>query len=656
MTPVQHPTGLRLSVSTLFAQMVGAQATGTVAVWDTTRSIDHPAPGVELIVDRFHQPGEAMCAHLRLSSGTAAELTLILEGAYRLESSPLGGWFALPADRRATAYWIPCAPVLRRCDDQGHILAEQPAALTGFEANDRALAVSLATVPGWNLDWVCWRFAPQHPAVVELCSAPNALEVQPWFLWGSKVNVQLPAGLYRFLLHGFIYTDDFVWPRRWKFRSELDALGLFNGLAGLHLATGKTLYDLLRRQVVLSVQAAQSADGAWRHGEWTDLMEVHLRLHNAAMALLETTYEESADTGSLRALEKAAEFLSRQIDRTQLGAWFLHDTLETSAEYMEVMRAQTNTPWTPSRTLGKSPCTKLILNTHLDALVVLDRYQGLSGDARYRQLIDSARDAAQRILALHPAEGLYRLLYRVIDLSLLPKARAQALPLPLRAIKRLAWQVVQPNMHRFKRRWPRLVMPGGLIERHVAPLHYDINYHPVNVMDIVRTWRRFPTEDFATIVDNAIAAVERLDLLSYWGEAANRRFAVATWTEAMYHLCLLKPEHRYRQCLANAMLATARCGLGLPPALLGADAETTPLQLRRPCPTPDQPGLFIANLSTAARHELVLVNATDRPLSSDTVQHWPGTMRWQDPGGAPIDPTGFDIPPKRWVLGEVIQP
>jgi len=32
---------------------------------------------------------------------------------------------------------------------------------------------------------------------------------------------------------------------------------------------------------------------------------------------------------------------------------------------MEEMRRQTRTPWIPSRTLGKSPTNKLILNTHL---------------------------------------------------------------------------------------------------------------------------------------------------------------------------------------------------------------------------------------------------------------------------------------------------
>jgi hypothetical protein len=640
---------LSLSAQALFAY----EGSPALAAWGGERVSVQPPPGFGLILDRFaSEPGIA-CAHWRLGGETAAAVRFTLEGGYRLDICPLGGWLALPGTATRPAYWLPRLPRLSRSDDQGHVLAERPATLIGLDLAPHTLAVGFRLEPGWQLDGLCWRFPADHPLVNELTAPASALERQPWFLWGSKVNVQLPAGLYRFLLHGSVYADDFVWPRRWKFRSELDALGLFQGLTGLHLATGKSLYDLLRRQLVLSVLAAQAEDGGWHHGEWTDLMEVHLRLHNAAMILLEAVLEESADPVVAESLRRAADFLARFTDRTELGVWFLHDSLETSAENMEIMRAQTNTPWIPSRTLGKSPCTKLILNTHLDALVVLDRYQALTDDRRHQALIDSARAAARGILALTPAEGLYRGLYRIIELSLLPKRRAQALPLPLRALKRLGWQVVQPNMHRFKRRWPRLVMPGGLIERHVAPLHYDVNYHPVNVMDIVRLWRRFPDEDFTAVIEGAITAVERLDLLEYWGEAENRRFAIVTWAEAMYQLCLLRPDFRYRRALARAMLAAARRGLGLPPALLGADAEAIAPARRRPCPTLPNCDIKIANLPRQEAWELLMVNALDRPQPLDWLTDALPGLAWQDAmGNTPTQPVA-EVPPQGWLLARI---
>ncbi|MGQ9862739.1 MAG: hypothetical protein ACUVSD_12115 [Thiobacillaceae bacterium] len=622
----------------------------TVEAWGSRRTLPEPISGLALIIDRFPAWEGIACAHWRLDGDRAALTRLVIEGGYRLETSPLGGWLALPADERLNAYWLPRMPLLIRSDAQGHILAERKAELVGLALTGDYLAVELRLEPGWQLDGVCWQFPGGHPVVAELTAAAEALERQPWFLWGSKVNVLLPAGLYRFLVHGSIYTDDYVWPRRWRFRSELDALGLYQALSGLALTTGKRIHDLLRRQIVLSVMAAQAEDGGWHHGEWTDLMEVHLRLHNAAMILLEAALEEAGDAAIAQSLERAASFLLHFTDRTDLGIWFLHDSLETSAENMEIMRAQTNTPWIPTRTLGKSPCTKLILNTHLDALVTLERYQALTGDRRHDQALDSALAAARGILALRPAQGLYRALYQILELSLLPKARAQSLPLPVRALKRLAWQWLQPNMHRFKRIWPRLVMPGGLIERHVAPLHYDINYHPVNVMDIVRLWRRHPNEAFGPIVDGAIDAVRRLDLLSYWGEAENRRFATVTWVEAMYQLCLFKPEPRYRQALAEAMLAAAQCGLGMPPALLGADAEAIAPAQRRPCPRLAMPAPLVANLSCQEKREFLLLNPTGHPLPVDWIETPPEDLTWLDANCQPLTETPAAVQPHSWVL------
>lgn len=637
---------LYLNARDLFTGTTGM----TMEAWGGRRSVSEPVAGLTLIIDRFPAWEGVACAHWRLDGDRVGVARLGIQGGYRLETSPMGGWLALPADERLPAYWLPRMPLLTRSDAQGHILAEREAELEGLTLTGENLSVELKIEPGWQLDGVSWQFPGNHPMVGELTAAAEALERQSWYLWGSKVNVLLPAGVYRFLVHGTIYTDDYVWPRRWRFRSELDALGLFQALSGLALATGKLIYDLLRCQIVLSVMAEQAEDGGWHQGEWTDLMEAHLRLHNAAMILLEAALEESGDAAIAQSLERAAQFLLRFTDHTDLGLWFLHDSLETSAESMEIMRAQTNTPWIPTRTLGKSPCTKLILNTHLDTLVTLERYQGLTGDRQNQQALDSALAAARGILALRPAQGLYHALYQILELSLLPKARAQALPLPVRALKRLAWQWLQPNMHRFKRIWPRLVMPGGLIERHITPLHYDINYHPVNVMDIVRLWRRHPDEAFGPIVDGAIDAVRRLDLLSYWGEAENRRFAIVTWVEAMYQLSLFKPEQRYRQALAEAMLAATQRGLGMPPALLGADAEAIAPAQRRPCPRLAMPAPLVANLSRQKKQEFLLLNPTGRPLPVDWIDASPDDVTWLDANGRNMAETPAEIQPHAWVL------
>ncbi len=609
-----------------------------------------PLAGAEVRLDEFTECTEARCAFLRLRPVAATRLQLHLAGEHGLDASALGGWLITPTDAAAPAYWLPTPPQLRRLDAQGHVLEERAIALAGLSVSHQAWEVAFELPGDGCLDMVVWRLDAGPSGLREGWDARLALESQPYHLWGSKVDVHLPAGLYRFLIHGEIYTDDFVWPRRWKFHSELDAHGLFNALTGLAAATGRHIYDLLRRQILLSVLLAQSEDGGWRQGEWTDLMEAHLRLHNAAMLILEAGLEESGDPALRDGLARATEFLLRHTDRTDIGLWFLHDSLETSAENMEIMREQTRTPWIPSRTLGKSPCNKLILNTHLDAIVALERYRRLTGAERHAGSVASAREAARTLLRLRPAERLYRLIYRAIDLTLLPKERAMRLSWPLRALKRLTWMYVQPNMHRIKRVWPRLVMPGGLIERHIAPLHFDLNYHPVNVMDILRYQRYFPGEDFSDLVDNAIDAAQRLDLLGYWAESKQRRFAIVVWTEALYHLCTLKNDTRYRGHLAAAMICAAKTGLGLPPALLGGDAEATPTARRRPCPCPQDARLRVANLARGTWSEVLVVNPHDHDLELAWEREAPQDLTWQGPAGTlPTPPT--TVPAGGWVLG-----
>jgi len=113
-------------------------------------------------------------------------------------------------------------------------------------------------------------------------------------------------------------------------------------MSGLELATGKMIYGLLKRQLLFSVIARQAQDGGWYHGEWTDRMESHYRFHNGGMLLLEAALRERPDEVVSKALERAAHFISRCTDNTDLGLWFLHDSLKENAEMIKKLCTQTN--------------------------------------------------------------------------------------------------------------------------------------------------------------------------------------------------------------------------------------------------------------------------------------------------------------------------
>jgi hypothetical protein len=589
-----------------------------------------------------------------MPSGKARSVRFITPGVNRIESCPSGGWVLKSAETTLPSYWIPQPPLARRLDSQQRILSEETASIASFSISSGELSIELEIPGDMYLDWTIWRFPAEGSGICNALDRLLVLEKQPLFLWTSQTRYQSPADVYLYLVHGHVYVDRFIWPRKWKICSELDAYGIYTILSGLELATGKLLYSLMKRQLLFSVITRQAQDGGWYHGEWTDLMESHYRFHNGAMLLLEAALKERPDEVVSKALERAAHFISLQTDKTDLGLWFLHDSLEENAETMRELCRQTGSTWIPARTLGKSPTNKLILNTHLDAIVTLEQYREVTGDNQYTEQITSARSAARGMLALRPAEALYRVMYRAIQLTLLPEPEAEKLPLVVRAIKRLTWKYLTPQLlPRVKRIFPRLVMPGGLIERHLSMPHYDINYHPVNIMDLTRLWRCFPDEDLAGIIAEAVEAVSGSSIMKLWAESKPRHFSLVVWVEALYHLCTLRQDASYRRLLAEGIISIEDTGLGLPPSLLGADAEAVKIADRIPCPSPTDRHLRIVNLSCNGRSEILVVNSTD--IDRELV--WEGdidpVVSWVNADDQPVLPgnSSLCIQSRKWIWG-----
>ena len=594
---------VRIAVSDLFDAAQTARKEPLLTIDGCARSRHTGDAGADVVIDRFVAAG-ASCAFLRIPISEPVSVRIALRGGYAMASCPSGGWLLEPANKAQATYWIPRPPVLRRIDPQLRILSEGSAPIVAFAASAEETTIDVAAGDGHVLDCVAWHLSPELAEEIE---RPLVLELQPLFMLASHTSLCRPADLYAYLVHGQVYENRFDWVRKRKICSELEAYALYLAAHGLETATGKTLYGLLKLQLLLSVVARQAQDGGWYHGEWTDFMEAHYRFHNAAMLVLEASLEEKRSDVARDALQKAASVLSRCTDRTDLGLWFFHDSLEQSVEATQ----KSGIRWEPSRELGKAPATKLILNSHVDAIVALDRFREVMGEDRYAEQVGSALDATRKLLSLRPAQWLYRPLYSAVAMTLLPAADAQRLSLPMRAVKRFTRSSIIPRLYRIKRRFPRIVMPGGLIERHVSRMHFGVNYHSVNVMDLARLWRRFPDPQIAKVIDDAVGAVTRTSLMTYWVESGQRQ-AVGYWVEALFHICALRTDPAHRDDLARAMICAVDAGLGLPPSLLGAHPEIVKPAERFPCPSPRDPCLRVANLSVAGRREILVVNPTDK--------------------------------------------
>jgi len=628
-----------IEIGDLFAAAAGWPA--VTAVVGAERTAGEARSGVAAVVDRF--AGGAACGFLRWSGPTCAVISSA--GEYRVTTAAGGGWLLLPARPEGATYWIPQPPRRRRVDAVGRILEETTADLTRITASTGAVGIEVAVAEGWSLDLVVWRLPVAGEVGPAELASLTPVERQPLFLWGSHTTYARPADLYLHLLYGHVYENRASWPHYWKVCSENDAHALWVGLRGLQLATGKGLYGLLRRQLLLSLLARQATDGGWYHGEWTSLYESHFRLHTSGVHLLLDALSEGADPAVQAALARAVAFLAERAVKIDAGTWFLHDSLEESVESMR----QSPFAWLESRALGKGESNMLVLNTHLDTAVALARYGELTGDLRYATRVESARQAAHHLLCLRPAEWLYQPLFAAIRLSFLPTPEAERLPAPVRAVKRIGWRYLIPWLVRVKRRYPRLVMPGGYIDRALSLTGLAHDYQSIHTMDLARYLCRLPDPELVPLLDQAIDFTFASGLVARWGELPSKRYALGFLAETLYHRAMADPAPGHRARLAQVMALLEEYALGQPPSLLGGNGEVVaPAQQVGP-PAAVDGHLRVANLSRGERREVVVVNPTTVPIPLVWARGGDGLV-WRDSTGAAAG--AAVVPAGGWLWGQ----
>jgi hypothetical protein len=333
-------------------------------------------------------------------------------------------------------------------------------------------------------------------------------------------------------------------------------------------------------------------------------------LHASGVHLLLDEYGRYPSDSLRSALSRAVGFLSRQTDEIDAGTWLLHDSLEKSSE------ALSEGPFkcVESRALGKSTTNMLVLNTHLDSTIAIDRYVAATRDTSYEALVLSARRSTERVLSLRTAEWLYRPLFAAIGLTLLPTAAARRLPLPKRAIKRIGWQYLIPRLPAIKSRLPRLRMPNGYIDRELSLKTWAFDYHSINIMDLLRYHRRFHDQLSVDAALDGIRFAQTIALPDRLAEVQGKEYALGFWAEALYHWCTLTDDFSARQALAGAMLKLVDIGLGLPPSLLGANSEAVAPADQLPCPIATDARLRVGNLCRSHAREILVVNPSSESI------------------------------------------
>jgi hypothetical protein len=242
--------------------------------------------------------------------------------------------------------------------------------------------------------------------------------------------------------------------------------------------------------------------------------------------------------------------------------------------------------------------------------VAFSRYQEVTGESCLEDEITSGVNAAVAVLGLAPAESFYRVLFRAVELTFLPDSTAITLPLMVRAIRRVTRNKLIPLLPRIKKIFPRLVMPNGYIDRNMTLNEFWHPYFLINIMDLLRFQRRFNVEKVESVIQNALAFVDRVGL-EKWLKDERTAYAVAFLAEALYLDCLRR-HTRSRSALADVVLTLDDAGLGVPPSLLGCNPEFIRLSDQVPCPWPDSGVFRVINLSVGPGHlEFIIINSSE---------------------------------------------
>ncbi len=627
-----------ISLSNFFKS---ADEVETIQVMGAKRSVCK-FEGGQLLIDQFDK---IRCALLRLKDGHNIEL--LVDNPYQFQEIKSGGYLGTPLDKKQPYLWLPDLPKIRQVNVDNCILSEQSASVYSLSwDSNNDLSFQICSIENFVTDGIIWQLDEELSA--DEISSLLPIETQGYFLWGSHGCINKPADLYRHLIHGAVYDLRYSWPHHKKCFSENEAHALYTVFSGLEKTTGKVIYRYFQQQLVLSLIQRQADDGGWYHGMWTDSSECHYRLHTSGVHLLMDEFQRTSCPQVKASLQKAVAFLSKTTDQLDCGIWFLHDSLELSEQAMNSGPFK----WIANKTLGKSVSNMLVLNTHLDTTIAINRYGRITGDKQYQDLVISALNSTRAVLGLNSADWLYKPLFWAIGLTRLPTEQASKLSFSVRAIKRFAADYLIKKLPDIKARYPRLVMPNGYIDRELSLRTWAIDYQTINLMDLARHAYAFPDAFDECILDKAMAFTQHSGLIKRYRDLSpDKRYSVGFWSEALYYRCLAKPDMKYRQWLAEAILECHDLKFGISPSLLGANGEAVAFNQQVSGPLTLNSELLMANLSHGKHVELLLVNTSDQSVTVLWMSGQDPALTWSNSQGCQVINGELIINSRNWLIG-----
>ncbi|MCK5172694.1 MAG: hypothetical protein KAR47_04840 [Planctomycetes bacterium] len=470
-----------------------------------------PGVGLSVLTDRI-KAFDVSIHYISLRFEKSAQVRVVLGAGPNLSVS--GDEFIISGTEGLL--WIPGPPVARDCDEHGGIVNERRLAFEDESSpNDRCLTLRGAGQS--RIDFVAVVFAGDAGKFIDELNRPVACESQAvgkysWFSY-RRVN-----DIWNYFIAGNIFRicRNREGTRVWS--SQQVANTIYGHMTFLQEKTQKRLYTVLKEVIAYSVMLDLSDDGRWQHGQWTDVMENHMRYQVDGIYILLAHYEETKRDIFLEKAQLAVAFLVSVVDvLDDDSAWFLHDTLETNMEDCKKFYKTI----TPSSALGKSVSNTLCLNTHIWTLTVLRRFTDLCHEKHCEDMFKRGLTALKRALSLRPASVIYGPIYLLNDFLLGLSLKTEN-PLLQRMHRRYGRMLRRSVLGPLKKRFPRLVMPDGFVERDLSYSHLSYPYHLVNVKDMLLLYKQVREPWLLEIIEKSMRYTVRSGLAGHLALTSKR--------------------------------------------------------------------------------------------------------------------------------------
>ncbi|MGH9460610.1 MAG: hypothetical protein ACRD1X_05305, partial [Vicinamibacteria bacterium] len=442
------------------------------------------------------------------SAGEPKAITLSSAGVVRrcINDSNLGRLVSVIHNGMEYTLWLPGFQEQFRFDSRGRIEVARKSHLSGDWALTHPIQLKVLqdADPGQTAVVPYTMFEDPGGIFFQELSSLGELESR-LYRRSNWFSASRPLDLWKYLINGSLYDPRSSRRIGKRFKCQQCALAWWNYFRFLGNETGKRVYGLLQDEVAYTVLLDLSAEGEWGHGFWSDEMETHARFHLDGLRLLISQYEKTKAPVWLEAAERGMRFVfERLVDRFGDGSvWFLHDTLEVNIKHRF-----------RSTVFGKNPGNSLCINTHVQALTVLHRLWHLApNDARYEDGFRRGVTALRKVLDYQPGEIVYRTFGRLFR-----RYYRNAAPTRVRrkrienSLKRRGIVMLYGGL---KRLFPRLVMPGGFIDRDLSLAVASDHYHNTNLKDLLILYRHEQVPWLRGYIKNAFKF--SLDLVRIWG-------------------------------------------------------------------------------------------------------------------------------------------